>query len=269
MNKEKIIGFCQKNKEPFEKIISNFEDRGILNSEMLLVCSISKELDLDILIESGRYRGQSTRILSKFFDGYKTKIESIEIFRDDNAKHVESILGQSRNIKLHYGDAHHLVPKIIKKNRNKKIGILFDGPKGKRAINIAKYAISLGKENILVIFFHDTRKPTREKPNLERENVEKSFSNYFFTDDSEFLEKFSDLDKNCISEKWKPGLINRKSIGSYGPTIGMVLPSKKDIALAKKEKTFLALKCFFEAVYFWLILVQDKIRLALGLKRRV
>lgn len=268
-SKEAIIGYCQRNKELFTKAIGKFEERGILNSEMLLVCAVSKELDLDILIESGRYRGQSTQVLSKFLDGSKTKVESVEIFRDDNAKYVESALKQSRNVKLYYGDAHYLIPKIVRKNKGKKIGILFDGPKGKKAINIFKHALNIGKGDVLVGFFHDVRKPSKEMPNMERDNVEKSFSECFFTDDDNFLEKFSELDESCISERWKPGLITGKPIGSYGPTLGLVFSSEKDMESAEKEKIYLALKCFSESVYFWLMLFQDKIRLALNLKRRV
>ena len=48
-------------------LTKKYEERGILHSEMLAICSICKKLNIDIIIESGRGRGQSTEILSKFF----------------------------------------------------------------------------------------------------------------------------------------------------------------------------------------------------------
>ena len=234
--KEFAIGSSKKYVDVFSSSIRDvvFEDRGILNSEMLLVCSMILEKNIDVLIESGRFLGQSTEVLARFFLGKPVIIESIEIFRDKNAEHVEEKLTYYENVHLLYGDAQSLVPNLVRKYRGKNIAILFDGPKGLEAIRVYQKALLVGGTDVKVGFFHDMRRGVVGMPSASREILERECSDCFFSDDKEFVSLFQELDSECQNHEWSPYKIAGREIGSYGPTIGITIPSKEDYAYAKK-----------------------------------
>ncbi len=75
--KRMVQSAAAKHVEKFRKILGGFEERGILHSEMLAVCSICEELKTEVILESGRARGQSTLILAKYFENSPVKILSV------------------------------------------------------------------------------------------------------------------------------------------------------------------------------------------------
>jgi len=236
-----VIQTAKKQKPEFEKIISGFEDRGILNSEMLAVCAVAEELHVEVFIESGRWLGQSTEVLSRYFENKPVLIESVEVFRDENAIHVENKMKGKKNLNLLYGDANTIVPALVKKHKGKKIAILFDGPKGSSAIDIFRLAL-IYSDTVVAGFFHDMRKPLENMLNGSRAAMEDVFPNSFYTDDEDFVQEFSMLDRNCEVALWRPYSIDNKKIGSYGPTIGLTLPTSEDIQKAQMEKFSLLIK---------------------------
>jgi hypothetical protein len=236
--KTEIMKAAKHQQKPFSHLIGSFEDRGILNSEMLLVCSLAEELGTEIFIESGRWRGQSTEVLAQYFRKKPVSIESIELFRDRNASYVETKMKPYKNVRLHYGDANYLIPKLVRIHRGKKIAILFDGPKGNDAVDVFRLALTI-TPTILIGFFHDMRQPSKMMPNPQRKEMEKAFRNVFFSDDTDFLKSFSHLDETCLEELWQPYKIAGKTIGSYGPTLAAVIPSPSDYEEAKKDQLHL------------------------------
>ncbi len=232
--KDKAMQAAKASQKKFTTITGEFEDRGILNSEMLLVCSLTEAMGCDVLIESGRWRAQSTKMLADYFKGSPVQIESIELFRDANAAYVEEKMKAYKNVTLHYGDANYVVPRLVARHHGKKIAVLFDGPKGQQAFDV--FRLALASTPITIGFFHDMRKPTPEMPNNERQLMEKQFTNAFFSDDADFIKTFEELDDSCQDELWKPNQIDGKPIGSYGPTIGVTVPTKADTAAAQRDR---------------------------------
>ncbi len=233
----------------FEAIHDRFEDRGILNSEMLAVCGVSEELGVEVLIESGRWRGHSTEVLAKYFAGKPVALESIEAFHDDNAKYVEEKMRPYANLNLHYGDANWVVPRLVRKHRHRKIAILFDGPKGRVALDIFRLCLSCS-DNVLVGFFHDMRQPTAEMPNGSRGEMASDFPDAFYTDDSDYVEDFRVFDDGCHDFHWRPHTIHGKPIGSYGPTLGVSIPTERDKKNAQAERVRLQRMAVQRTAYF-------------------
>lgn len=233
--KEKALLSARKHREEFSRITGGFEDRGILNSEMLAVCSLAEDLGVEVFIESGRWLGQSTEILAKYFEGKPVIIESVEAFYDDNALHVEKKLADRKNLHLLYGDANVIIPRLARQYQGKKVALLFDGPKGQAALDVFRWAL-LENKTIVAGFFHDMRRHTPEMPNRSRQEMEAVFPAAFYTDDATFVEEFQALDAGCDVALWRPYMIDGKPIGSYGPTIGLVLPSKEDRDRAYRER---------------------------------
>ena len=80
LKKEDIINLCSKNLRKFEDVVKelNYEIKGIFNSEMLMFISIVDYFKPKLIIESGRARGYSTKIISEFFKNTNFRIHSIE-----------------------------------------------------------------------------------------------------------------------------------------------------------------------------------------------
>lgn len=237
-----------KHRGAFVAITGGFEERGILNSEMLAICSLSEELGVEVFIESGRWRGQSTEVLVKYFAGKNVLVESVEAFRDANAEYVEQKMRGVHNLGLHYGDANWLVPHLVRQHRGKRMALLFDGPKGRVALDVFRLALA-HSDTIVAGFFHDMRQTSPTMPSEGRAEMEADFPAAYYTDDSEFVEGFSAIDQGCEG-LWKPFAIDNKPIGSYGPTVGIVMPTREDIESARRDRSKLLGIALGRAAYF-------------------
>ena len=109
-----------------------------------------------------------------------------------------------------------------------------DGPKGYEAYKLFS-ELYYKHKNIIAGFFHDCRKPYRHMTNNSRNEIYKFFDRLWFTDNEEFVDTFREIDTPCIATQnnmtehsWKPYYKGWKKIGSYGPTIGIVLPNMRD-----------------------------------------
>lgn len=207
----------------FQTIAGGYEERGILHSEMLAVCGVSDLLNVDVVIESGRCRGQSTLVLSRYFEGRDVKIVSIELMKDENAPFAEARLAHFANTQLLYGDVNDLLPGILAQHAGKRVALLLDGPKGQPALDIAR-AMFAQHPNLVCAFVHDMRLDTPQRPAAEREPMRS-----FFTDDEGYLRAFSALDGACMPgpgqpitmHTWRPFMKGEDRIPAYGPTLGV------------------------------------------------
>lgn len=240
--KDTIIAASSKHENSLDWSKIEYEERGILHSEMLAITSVLAEMKAGIIIETGRCRGQSTKILAERFKNDNVSIISIELAHDENAEFAEEQLREYPNVKLLYGDANKLLPVVIKENSSAMIAILFDGPKGIPAFKLFSDVISK-YDNVIAGFFHDCRKPYRRMNNCSRNELYSYYDRYFFTDDLDYVSRFQHLDDGCnaridqITEhSWRPYLKGWQSIGSYGPTIGVVIPTERDRERWRKTK---------------------------------
>jgi len=238
-----VIEKCTENYESFKKIIessSNYEPKGIFNSELLMLTTMIKELGIEHLIESGRARGQSTEITTRFCKDNNIKFDSIEF--DKNSPDVEIATKRLSTLKdyvgLYYGDAFDVMPTLI---TEKQTAIMIDGPKGFDALKLGIEMISKHK-NVKAVFFHDV--------NLEsepRKLLNKYFKKAYFSDYKDFVEKFKSLDESCWriqstwpeAKDWAPYTRHGKYIQSYSATLGVILSdnsNKYDTILAEVNK---------------------------------
>jgi precorrin-6B methylase 2 len=151
-----------------------YERKGILYSEMFFLYLAAMHIKPDRILESGRARGQSTLILSKIFP--TAEIISIEYDqKSEDVKIANQRLSKCKNVKLLFGDASILLPKILKNGKNDIV--LIDGPKGYKAIRLA---INILKhKNVKQIFIHDTSPQTKERLFLEKYLPDIIYSDYF------------------------------------------------------------------------------------------
>lgn len=230
---ESWSSFCmsatRRHRDDFPKFNDEkYVTRGILNSEMLVVISLLKELRIDVVIESGRYLGQSTKVLAEALTGTTCEIHSTELNKDEIAEEAERRLKGYDNLFLYYGDAAEVIPGILSRHRGKRIAILLDGPKGPPAFKILSDAIAEYDE-VVVGFIHDLRDSYPGSMNPNRLLVHEWFERIFFTDDENFVTEFRYFDDEChIPGFWEPYEIAWRRAGSYGPTLGVIGPTVRD-----------------------------------------
>ena len=206
--------------------------RGILASEGFAFCAFCKLYNIDMIIESGVYNGQSTLIWSKFF----RDISIIAIDAELKTSTLEKF-ELNENVIFYNGNARNYLPRRIKENPEKRIAVFIDGPKGLTAIKLAKKCFAF--DNVFMVGVHDTHKLSFNKLNETRLVADNLKETKFHTDDVDFVKqyKYMDVVPNSVGTGdedicWRPyGLLNKidlseRCLGSYGPTISFLL---KDI----------------------------------------
>lgn len=195
--------------------------RGILMSEGFAVCAIADYTKVDLIIESGIFNGKSTVIWSKYFSKINVPVIAVDLVVREKAKENLKSFISNNQLTVLTGNGITLLPELIKQNSDKKIGLFIDGPKSYEAVDLAKVCFSLGN-NVIFSAFHDSNKASTTRDYLDKWNAEK-----FYTDDDDFVAKYSFLDADeshyDIEQnlQWTPYKIlpDRSMGGSYGMTM--------------------------------------------------
>lgn len=249
----------------FEKVLqksSPFEIKGILNSEILFFVTVCRILNSGHVIESGRARGQSTELISRWLsegDG-NVKFDSIEFDRvSEDVEVATHRLSQiDFPVNLLFGDARKKLPELVRDDTEGVI-VLIDGPKGPRAVQLALDALS--DERVRAVCVHDLHKNDKDL----RELVE-LWPSFVSSDQEEFVKCFSYLDQPCWEEHqkyerfkgWGPYQRGSKRMLSYGPTLVALFndldPIERDRAVKRLRWRilFLRSKRYIRSVMKWL-----------------
>ncbi len=219
-----IFDAARRARHRLASVASGYEERGILHSEMLAVCGVCEYLGVRVVIESGRARGQSTRVLSDYFAGTTVRVRSLELLRDADSAYGERALAGRENVELLWGDAFERLPALVREHAGERVAVLLDGPKGSPALDLAERAFAAGAS---CVFIHDMRRGTPQRPDAEGRDLRA-----FFTDDESYVREFGALDAACAPRPgqpitphtWRPGMKGHDRIESYGPTLAVLLP---------------------------------------------
>jgi hypothetical protein len=232
-------------KEIISKITDlRYEDRGIYNSELVLICSMMKMCELNTVFESGRARGHSTYVLSEFFrEQIDSKVVSVDYERNIDTEFSERRLAPYTNTKLIYGHANVLLKEIVENEIPYDLGyaVLLDGPKSINAIYLAVRLIR-SRHCPSIIFIHDMRRfEGGEKPSFHRFLCQTLFDRVFFSDHFEISPEVISADRSVFIQKEsgrndsnEPYVKNFLPTGSYGPTLAVILPSQRDKKILKR-----------------------------------
>jgi hypothetical protein len=218
-----------------------YEPRGIFNSEMAAVIAMSLAEGIDLFVESGRSRGHSTLLLAKHLSTADIAIHSFDRDRNENALYSEKKLAGLPNLHLHYGDSRLLIPAFIAANRDRRIGLLIDGPKDRKAIALLSDCL-IQTDAVKIAFVHDVAVIGQNEPMPGRMAMLEQFAAPFFTDDPAFVARFEKLDAPVFgttdaesghTKKPYEGLDPTKR--SYGPTLGVLVPTDIDRQRARQR----------------------------------
>lgn len=201
-----------------------FESRGILPSELAAVVGFCNVHNVETIFESGRARGFSTEVLAACLP--QTRIISVENSQDPDSEVGRRKLTGIKNVSLFQGNAEKLLPRLLKNHIAGSAIVLIDGPKGRSALKLVRRLVR-SEAPVLAYFLHDTHHMSRGRPNSTRHDLSSSFNCVWFSDEKEWVSSTAFLDKNAGHE---PGFKGNWRLGSYGPTIAMVVPTYRDIA---------------------------------------
>lgn len=217
---------------------TDYEFRGIYNSELVLITSLFKSLNIHKILESGRARGHSTYVIAQILQSNeKFRLISIDFNRDQASLYAEERLKAINSVELLYGDSNSLLGKISRSVRiedGEDYGVVLDGPKGLNAIFLT-IKLMRSKRPPKIIFVHDMRKFEKSKPSFHRYICSAIFDRVFFSDDFIMTPEVLATDRSVFNltepgeqypiRPYHKGYFNT---GSYGPTLAIIIPSQRD-----------------------------------------
>jgi hypothetical protein len=196
-----------------------YEARGIPHSEMALIIDTCRRLGVEVFIESGRARGQSTYMLAKYLPGIK--IHSID-FRPN---HPDEAFARERmrgllNVALYTGDGAQFLPAVAKASAPHRTAVLCDGPKGLFAVGVVEKCFR--HPHVVAGFIHDMRPIDHGRPSPYRAAAEAVFAG-FFSDHPDYIANTSWMDAKVVEANGPVGPKQQAEFGSYGPTVGVFI----------------------------------------------
>ena len=156
----------------FKNILDNYEKKykndvealwywssSLYFSAGLGFCALCNYYDCDIIIDSGTGKyGLSTEIFAKCFPNKRIiTIDTHDYY--NNEIFIKQRLKNYKNIEFIKGRSEYEIPKILNNNQDKKIAIMYDGPKGKAAYELFK--IHRQNKNVLFAGFDDCGKSNK------------------------------------------------------------------------------------------------------------
>ena len=195
-----------------------YEHRGILHSEMALIIHTCRRLGVEVFIESGRARGQSTTMLAKYLPD--AEIHSI----DARPHHPDEAFARERlkgfgNVSLYVGDGAQALPALVKQSAPRRTAVLCDGPKGIAAVGIIEKC--LRHDHVVAGFIHDMRRLDHGKPSPFRAAALAVFPDAQFSDDLDLIAQYAWMDARVVEAGGPCGPQHEAEFGSYGPTVGV------------------------------------------------
>jgi hypothetical protein len=202
-----------------------YAHRGIIHSEMALILHTCRRLGIEVVIESGRARGQSTYLLSKYLP--EVAIFSVEMREDADAEYGRQRCASLTNVTLHRGNGTFEVPRLALLAEPRRTAILCDGPKGAGAVRIVKHCFDQCP-HVLVGFIHDMRKLDHGGPSPHRAAAVAAFPDAKFSDHPGLVARSAWMDAKVIEAGGPCGSAHEREFGSYGPTVGVFLNSNSN-----------------------------------------
>lgn len=199
--------------------VEPYEARGILHSEMALILHACRRLGVEVVIEAGRARGQSTYLLSKYLPD--AHIISIEMRGGPDQAFGEQRCAGLPNVTLCTGDGGVLVPRLVEEVAPHPTAILCDGPPTHVAIPVLKQALQA--PHVRAGFLHDLRKLDHGKPSPHRAAALEAFPWAIFSDAQDLVASLAWIDERIIATGGPAGAMHAKEYGSYGPTVGVFI----------------------------------------------
>jgi len=109
-------------------------ENSVLFSEAFAFVSFCRFHGVDLVLESGVYKGFSTEVWSL----YVRKVVAVDLFPSDEVMHAANArLQPRRNARVVRGNGKMVLPQLLEERPGLRTAIFIDGPKGELAIHLA------------------------------------------------------------------------------------------------------------------------------------
>jgi len=184
---------------------------------MALIIHTCRRLGIEVFIESGRARGQSTYMLAKYLPDVAVHSIDFRPNHPDEAFARERLKGFA-NVSLYQGDGAAGLPLMCAQSAPRRTAVLCDGPKGAAAVHVI--AECFKHPHVVVGFIHDMRRLDHGAPSPHRAAALAALPNARFSDDPS-LAGTRWLDAAVLAASGPCGPAHETEFGSYGPTVGV------------------------------------------------
>jgi len=161
--KDTFLEICNNDIDAFKMslIDHKFQTSGIFYAEAYAFLCMCKLYNIDLIVESGMSRGNSTEIFLKNFKG---NIITCEHRHEAEHDEVVKRLSTYENFKgVYFEKSQTALKKIIEENPNKNIALFIDGPKNLEAANLVRHYFNYS--NVAFAGIHDVANPiTKKRP---------------------------------------------------------------------------------------------------------
>ena len=203
-----FLKLCEERKEQFTNNIKDFkfQTSGIFYAEAFAFLVFCEMFDIDIVLESGMARGNSTELWARNFKG------KIITFENDKKKYHDSVverLAKYKNIEINFQNSFEGFKNKIYQFKNKRIALFIDGPKDQEAVMLALN--SFKNKNVIFAGVHDVANPiTKCRPNY---GFMSKFSFHLLsTDEAEFRDQYAYLDDSISDPEGGAFIYNEQGI---------------------------------------------------------
>jgi len=166
--------------DTFRSTLPPITDLAILPSEGLAFTAFADLHDVDVIIESGVWKGFSTEIWAR--TGREVLAMDLNVQSE-----ARSRLSKYKNVEVIQGDGSVMIPQALERS-NRSTAVFIDGPKGEFALRLAERVLK--RPNVKFVALHDMRpwKATLRSGQLQMQC-------FFITDEEWFLRDFGWLDE--------------------------------------------------------------------------
>ena len=208
-----------------ERVLPNQKlSKGILNSEGFAFCALADYYNISLILESGVANGGSTIIWCKYFPSdCWVKICGFDISLPEAAL---SLSNKYTNLQLVEVDSTKIFRILLHCTPQERVAIFIDGPKGERAVDLAKYCYQFPQ--VKMISIHDMYRAHYGQPLAGRlalqQWIDKENLQSFYTDKPWFYEAYGNMDVDNDGQPLQPhSKYVCEEYGGYGPTVGFIL----------------------------------------------
>jgi hypothetical protein len=215
MHRANVLQQCARTIGTFtERVLPlEYQQRGILLSEGLAFCAMCDLFQIDVILESGVAGGRSTEIWARYFDQTIYAIDDCKLYGPSLFERTRKRLAQYPNLKFMMGDSFVTIPELLQSvGGNVRTALLIDGPKGRRAMDLAEDCFKLSSPPIFV-GIHDMCQE------FDNHLMDQWSSTFFYTDDPAFQKTYRYLDELDRSALTGSGRMLGEAY-PLGPTIG-------------------------------------------------
>eukprot|EP00927_Polykrikos_kofoidii_P033660 TRINITY_DN28489_c0_g1_i1.p1 TRINITY_DN28489_c0_g1~~TRINITY_DN28489_c0_g1_i1.p1 ORF type:complete len:446 (+),score=60.56 TRINITY_DN28489_c0_g1_i1:129-1466(+) len=152
-------------------------ENSVLFSEAFAFVSFCKLHDVDLVVESGIYKGSSTEMWSLNV----RDVVAMDIFVPSEA---EARLGRRQNVQVLTGDGRQLLSQVLQQHVHRKTAVFIDGPKGELAIRLGLDLLRR-HEQLAFVAIHDMAPYRGELI---------KYGAFFFTDEPWYQAAYGHLD---------------------------------------------------------------------------